>query len=221
MGRSVQSGASGSVTAGVATGAGAGRDGEEGGDRRRIMDAMVSTVSDRGYPNTDIDEVIERAGVTRPAFTHLFSGKEECFVATIVDSVGQLTRAVEAAWTPETSWPDGVRLGMRAFIAALVTDPARTRLAMVEAGLASPAAALEVRRAYQWFVPYFERGRQHVGYDLPQPTSDAIVGGIAQTVQHQVAEGDIHGLWNLLPDLVYFALVPYLGHRRASALAVD
>ena len=60
-----------------------------------------------------------------------------------------------------------------------------------------------------------------MAYDLPAPTADAVVGGIALTVRHHVADGDVPGLWNVLPDLVYFALVPYLGPRRASALAVD
>jgi AcrR family transcriptional regulator len=180
---------------------------------------MVNTVTERGYPGTDVDEVIERAGVSRPVFSRLFSSKEECFVETISDAVRHLESAVAAALPNEATWPERVRLGLRAFVGALVTDPARTRLAMVESGRAGPAAALEVRRAYQRFVPYFDEGREHAAHDLPAPTSDAVVGGIALTVQHQVADGNIPGLWNVLPDLVYFALVPYLGPQRASAFA--
>ncbi len=189
-------------------------------ERRLILDAMVETVSERGYAGTEITEVVERAGVTRSVFARQFAGKEECFVETISDAVGSLERAVAAACPSGASWPERIRLGLRAFVGALVTDPARTRLAMVEASSAGPAATLEVRRAYQRFVPYFDEGREHVAYDVPAPTSDAIVGGIAVTIQHHVAAGDIPGLSNLLPDLVYFALVPYLGHRRAAALAV-
>jgi AcrR family transcriptional regulator len=190
-------------------------------DRRRILDAMVNTVAERGYPNTDIEEVIERAGVSHSVFSRFFASKEECFVETINDSVRTLIRAVEAALPPDATWPERVRIGMRAFVGALVTDPARTRLAMVEAGQAGPAAALEVRRAYQRFVPYFDEGRRHVSFDLPEPMSDAVVGGIALTVQHHVADGEVVELWNVLPDLTYFALVPYLGPRRASALALN
>lgn len=219
MGRSGQARASLLAAAPMAAGGG-GAD-NRNTDRQRILDAMVNTVTERGYGGTDIAEVIDRAGVSRSVFSGLFASKEECFVATINDSVRTLVRAVEAAWPPEATWPDRVRAGLRAFVAALVTDPARTRLTMVEAGLVSPAAALEVRRAYQRFVPYFDEGRAHVAYELPAPTSDAVVGGIALTVQHHVAGGDIPGLWNVLPGLVYFALVPYLGPRRASALAVD
>lgn len=192
-----------------------------GAERRRILDAMVDTVAERGYADTEIEDVIERAGVSRPAFARLFSSKEECFVETISDAVRSLVRTVEAAAPSEASWPERVRLGLAAFVGALVTDPARTRIAMVEAESAGPAATREVRRAYERFVPYFDEGRKVVSYELPGPTSDAVVGGIALTVQRQVADGDIQGLWNVLPDLVYFALVPYLGHRRASALSAD
>ena len=188
--------------------------------RRRILDAMVETVAERRFAGTEIGEVVARAGVSRRDFDALFTDKEACFVALISDNVLQLVRAVEAAWQPDTSWPERVRLGLNAFVGALVTDPTRTRITMVESGTAGPAAAQEVRAGFQRFVPYFEAGRDQVSFDLPAPTADAIVGGIALTVQRQVAEGDIPGLWTLLPDLVYFALVPYLGHRRASALAV-
>ena len=189
-------------------------------ERRRIMDAMVNTVTERGYEATEIDEVVKRAGVSRSVFARLFSSKEECFVATIKDAVRLLERAVEAGTPSEATWPERVRLGLRAFVDALVADPKRTRLAMVDAGDAGPFAAQEVQRAYQLFVPYFDEGRQHVGHDLPAPTSDAVVGGIALTVRHRVSDGDILSLADLLPDLTYFALVPYLGHRRASAVAV-
>jgi AcrR family transcriptional regulator len=182
---------------------------------------MVNTVTERGYPNTDIYEVMERAGVSPSDFSRMFATKEECFVETINDSIRTLIRAVEASLPPDATWPERVRIGLRAFVGALAADPARTRLAMVEAGLASPAAALEVRRAYQRFVPYFDEGRRHVDHDLPAPMSDAVVGGIALTVQHHVADGDVVGLWNVLPDLTYFALAPYLGPRRASALALN
>ena len=193
---------------------------EDHPERKRILDAMVETVAERGYAGTEIDEVIARAQVSRQDFNALFTGKEDCFVAMISDNTLQLVRAVESAWQPDTSWPERVRLGLNAFVGALVTDPTRTRITMVESGTAGPAAAQEVRAGYQRFVPYFDAGRDQVSFDLPAPTADAIVGGIALTVQRQVAEGDIPGLWALLPDLVYFALVPYLGHRRASALAV-
>ncbi len=193
--------------------------GGAGTDRRRVLDAMVHTVARRGYADTEIDEVIERAGVSRAEFARLFSSKEECFVETISDAVHGLVRTVDAACPSEASWPERVRLGLRAFVGALVTDPARTRIAMVESERAGPAATRELRRAYERFVPYFDEGRSIVSYELPGPTADAVVGGIALTVQRQVADGDIQGLWSVLPDLVYFALVPYLGHRRASALS--
>jgi len=192
----------------------------QGDERRRILNAMVETVAQRGYQDTDIAEVIERAGVPAAVFSRLFASKEDCFVETIHDSVATVERAVEASWTPDTSWPDRVRLGLHAFVGALMIDPARTRLAMVDAGAAGPAAAQEMRRAYERFVPYFDEGREQASHELPARTSDAVVGGIALTVRHQVADGNIPELPNLLPDLVYFALVPYLGHRRASALAV-
>ena len=196
--------------------------GEEQSVRRRILEAMVSTVAERGYQDTEVVDVIGRAGVSPGAFAELYSDKEECFVEAMDDAVASLEREVVRACAGVSSWPDRVRVGLRAFLSVVEANPARARLAMVESSQAGPAATERFRRAFQLFVPYFDEGRQQVGHDLPAPMSDAVVGGIALTVQRRVADGDgSDGVGDLLPDLVYFALVPYLGHRRAYALAAS
>ena len=54
---------------------------------------------------------------------------------------------------------------------------------------------------------------------LPPQTSEAIVGGIASILHRRVLEDHTSELPALLPDLSYFALLPYLGHERALAAA--
>jgi len=168
--------------------------------RRRIREAMVSTVAERGYQDTEVVDVIGRAGVSPSAFAELYSDKEECFVEAMDETVASLEREVVRACAGVSSWPDRVRVGLRAFLTVVEANPARARLAMVESSQ--------------------DEGRDQVAHDLPAPMADAVVGGIALTVQRRVADGEGEdGLGDLLPDLVYFALVPYLGHRRAYALA--
>ncbi len=54
---------------------------------------------------------------------------------------------------------------------------------------------------------------------LPPQTSEAVVGGIASILHRRVLEGHTAELPALLGDLLYFALMPYLGHDRALAIA--
>jgi hypothetical protein len=63
-----------------------------------------------------------------------------------------------------------------------------------------------------------ERGAPGVEY-LPPQISTAIVGGIAAIVHRQVLEERTAELPLLLGDLLYFALLPYLGHDEALCVS--
>jgi AcrR family transcriptional regulator len=56
---------------------------------------MVEVVSERGYPETRVVDVIEVAGVSRKTFYELFDGKEQCFLTTY-DSLRRAERAARA-----------------------------------------------------------------------------------------------------------------------------
>jgi hypothetical protein len=66
-----------------------------------------------------------------------------------------------------------------------------------------------------------ERGREERAstWQLPAQTSEAIVGGVLSILHRRALQGEIDGLPELHRDLTYFALLPYLEHRRAAALA--
>src|SRR5690606_31520469 len=51
--------------------------------RERILAAMVTTVAERGYRATRVDDVVELAGVTRADFDALFDDRLDCFVETL------------------------------------------------------------------------------------------------------------------------------------------
>ena len=48
----------------------------------------------------------------------------------------------------------------------------------------------------------------------------AVVGGLYEALYSQILDGDVQSLPDLVPDLIYCALVPYLGHRRAIASSI-
>ena len=50
--------------------------------------------------------------------------------------------------------------------------------------------------------------------------SQAVVGGLDEALYWYIAEGEAERLPELMPDLIYCALVPYLGHAGALA-AID
>lgn len=61
-----------------------------GSQRHRINQAMIEVVSERGYPETRVVDVIGVAGVLRKTFYELFESKEDCFLAAYDLLVGNL-----------------------------------------------------------------------------------------------------------------------------------
>jgi AcrR family transcriptional regulator len=189
--------------------------------RRRILDALVETVARRGYDRTTLDRVLHVAEVPAPVFDEHFENKQECFLQAIDELIGQVECMVLERLSVPASWPERVRLGLQTLLFALASHPDGARVAMVESLSAGEAAVERLRSALGAFVPTLEEGREQAASTehLPPQTSEAVVGGIASIVHRRVLEGHTAELPALLPDLLYFALMPYLGHRRALMAA--
>ena len=50
----------------------------------------------------------------------------------------------------------------------------------------------------------------------PPLTAETMIGGIYEVVYARIVRGETERLLDLLPDLVYSALLPYVGHEAAA-----
>ncbi|HST55009.1 MAG TPA: TetR/AcrR family transcriptional regulator [Solirubrobacteraceae bacterium] len=189
--------------------------------RRRILDALVQTVYERGYDRTTVERTLQLADVPAEVFDEHFHDKEDCFVQAIDEIIGEAECIVLAQFTQQMPWAERVRVSLSALLWALAANPQAARVAIVESLGAGAAASERYRSALSIFVPLLEEGMPHAAYSqhLPPQTSEAIVGGIAAIVHRRVLEHRTHELPELIPDIVYFALLPYLGHHRAQRVA--
>ncbi len=199
----------------------AARSGRARNARERVLDALVQTVARRGYEATSIEQVLAVAEVPQAVFEEHFEGKQDCLLAALDYLVEALQRVVRQAVAGQTSWPEQVRLGLQMLLTALACHPDGARVACVEYLAAGRPAIARMRAATAYFVPALERGRAEAleTTHLPPQTSEAIVGGIAAIVNRHVFEDRTSELPDLLPDLLFFALMPYLGQHWALAIA--
>jgi len=197
------------------------RSGRARNARERILDALIQTVARRGYEETSIDRVLTVAEVPRAVFEEHFEGKQECLLASLEYLIEALRRVVRQAVAGQTSWPEQVRLGLQMLLTALACHPDGARVACIEYLAAGRPAIARMREAIAEFVPALEQGRAEAleTTHLPPQTSEAIVGGIAAIVSRHVFEDRASELPELLPDLLFFALMPYLGQHWALAIA--
>lgn len=189
----------------------------------RIIAALTQETAEKGYRAVTVAAIVKRAGVARKTFYENFGSKEECFLAAQEMAMATaLERVVEAAGTHE-SWPQRVRAGLTAFLDYVVAEPALARTCMVEALSAGPAAVEYHEESQQAFVSLLRLGRDVTprGRDLPEALEEAIVGGIFWIVHQRLASAEVDAVAALLPELVEFALTPYLGAEAARATATS
>lgn len=190
--------------------------------RERIISALASEISERGYQAVTIAHVVKRAGVSRNTFYECFTGKENCFLEAQQFAISSaLERVVEDAGQRE-EWPQQVAAGLAAFLDFVAEEPALARTCIVDAVAAGPDAAGSYEEALQPFISLFKLGRtvSPFGDELPETIEEAIVGGIFWIVYQRLIGCSVEEVEQLLPELVEFALTPYLGAEAARELAV-
>jgi AcrR family transcriptional regulator len=185
--------------------------------RARIITALAEETSEQGYQQVTVADIVRRAGTARNTFYENFRSKEDCFLATQEYAMTTaLEQVVDAAGALE-GWPQRVRAGLGAFLSYVAAEPALARTCMVEALTAGPAAVEYYERSQQAFVSLFRLGRDvspH-GADLPETLEEAIIGGVFWIVYQRLVATEAAAIPALLPELVEFALTPYLGAEAA------
>ena len=186
--------------------------------RDRIFNSLAAVCAVKGYPATTVEDVTVHAGVSRRTFYDLFADKEDCFVAAYDAIIERLIDEVGAAYgAGERPWAQRLVEALRTVIELFAAEPVLARLVVVEV-LAAGRRALEHRdAALERFVAFFEPGGAGlpVGMDGRELVAEAVIGGLYEVVYNQILDGQADRLPELLPDLVYCALVPYVGHAAA------
>lgn len=194
--------------------------------RERLIAAMLNAAAELGYLETNVQDVIDRAGVSRPTFYEHFSNKEDCFLAAFDTSAERLRKKVEAAVRKGGNvWRDRVRYGLEALLRFASREPDTARTLVVEARAASEAA---VKRRVELLDDFARCLDDEARELLPEPpprttiTAAGIVGGVESLLYSRLCKQEYDQLEALLPSLMYFVVLPYEGHEAAGeAFAVN
>jgi AcrR family transcriptional regulator len=188
--------------------------------RERLIVAMLRGASELGYGATNVQDVIERAGVSRPTFYEHFANKEDCFLAAFDTSAERLRDRVEAAASKGgASWRDRLRLGLEELVRFAAAEPDTARTLIVEARAASAAAVVRRVELLDHFSSCLDEQARAL---LPEArrhseiTASGVVGGVEALLYSRLCKGEFRQLESLLPSMMYFAVLPYEGHAAAT-----
>lgn len=194
--------------------------------RERLIVAMLTAVAELGYLGTNVQDVIDRAGVSRPTFYEHFANKEDCFLAAFDTSAERLRKKIDSAVRKGGDvWRDRVRYGLEALLRFVAREPETARTMVVEARAASATAVMRRVELLDDFALCLDKQAQDL---LPTPTSptpitaSGIVGGVESLLYSRLCKQEYDRVESLLPSLMYFVVLPYEGHEAAGeAFAVN
>jgi len=188
--------------------------------RERLIVAMLNAAAELGYLGTNVQDVIDRAGISRPTFYEHFSNKEDCFLAAFDTSAERLRKRIEAAALEGGNiWRERVRLSLEALLHFVSREPDTARAIIVEARAASAAAVKRRVELMDDFARCLQSGAEELlpdGGSQTSTTASGIIGGVESVIYSRLCKQECDQLEALLPSLMYFVVLPYEGHQAAS-----
>jgi AcrR family transcriptional regulator len=187
--------------------------------RNRIQQAMIEVVSERGYPETRVVDVIGVAGVSRKTFYELFDSKEDCFLAAYDVLLQNLLDDAGDSFESRSGdpWAERISAALEALLRHLAENPEEARFAIVEVLAAGPKALARRDAALRQFTGFLEAGRSETSVELPGITALSIAGGINELLYSEILHGAVARLPSRLPDLMFWVTLPFLGAEAATA----
>jgi len=186
--------------------------------RQRIAAATIALIGSGGYAATSVEMICERARTRRSHFDRCFAGKEDCFLS-IHDEVGaEFCDRVTGAYSGALSWHDRVWAAGWAAMRFFQEDPIRARFLVVEVNGTGPGAQSRRDLILQRLADIVDGGRGELEKpdSVSRCTAEIVAGAIYGTVLAKIEAGWVERGEDFLPELVYMAVMPYLGSRAAE-----
>lgn len=187
--------------------------------RETILEGMLEAVGAEGYDATSVRTVLDRTGLYRQAFYDEFADKDACYLAALDLGIRRLEALVAQAAASEESWRAKLRAGLGALLDYLDAAPDVGRGVIVEVHAAGPQALARRAEAMKRITDFIDLARREAdeSESPPRIAPEGIVAGIHAVVHSRLSTGATDGFRDLLPEFMYFAVLPYFGSEAASA----
>jgi AcrR family transcriptional regulator len=197
--------------------------------RQRLLRSAIAVVSESGYQQVTVADIVRRAKVSRGAFYEHFANKEECFLAATAEGrelmlarvVSEASAVSEARAGSEAS-ADAAEEGLlrgaiRGYLAFLRDEPAFARVFYLHMPAAGEAAARRLDAGPRIFAnlnrTWHERGRKrHPEWPvLPDEAYLALAGATVELVRSLVYSDRTEALPELEDTVVALHLTVMTG----------
>jgi AcrR family transcriptional regulator len=187
--------------------------------RQTILVGMLEAVGAEGYESTSVRSVLDRTGVYRQAFYDNFADKDECYLQAYDLGVERVEALIFEAAAGEDDWTGKLRAGLGALLDFLDAESDIGRALIVEVHAAGPEALAKRSAAMARVNAFLDQAREDAAQSESPPSiaGEGIAAGVHAVIHSRLATGSGGGFRQLLPEFMYFAVLPYFGAERAGA----
>lgn len=185
-----------------------GRDVDDG-----VLEAMLLTVGERGYANTGVRDVAERARITQERFHRRFGSKEECFARAYERAAEALAGELHEACEGAEGWRDGFEAALARLLRFTAEQPLTAKALLVEVRAARGQAWVKHQELTERLVAALDGARREPGARATATpmTTGFVAGAIEETLCIELAAGRGAAVERLLPDLTRLAFLQLFG----------
>jgi len=189
--------------------------------RERLIGAVIAETVESGYADLGVEGIVRRAGVTPDLFHSQFADKKAAVEAAYESLSGRYLSRLLQTCKAQSSWPLKVKVGIGATLDMVAAAPVEAQFLTAEAMAIDDDFRQRVLDSRDRLARLLVAGRTESphGAGLPGVIESALVGGIAGVISAQLQDGEAKHLPALAPELVEFALTPYLGREEAAEVA--
>jgi AcrR family transcriptional regulator len=185
-----------------------------------LIAAMAASCGEHGYAAASVEDVVSRSGLSRSDFNRHFIDKADCALAAVDQILAETTQVVGAARAPEVADWQFLLAATQALLELMAARPSYARLACIEARSAMPTDAYDRYTAgIRVIVAMLDRVRAYAALSAPPSATRGAIGGAELLIRRELIAGRAERLPELLPDIIYGTVVPFLDQREALRYA--
>jgi AcrR family transcriptional regulator len=186
--------------------------------RDKLLRAMLEELVGKGYGDASVETARKGAGVSAAEFEAEFGDKDGCLFAAYDRLTDTMVAQASADCERDEPWPDRVRIGLERLLQAIAAQPEMARALTRSFPGIRPAAYERYVGLLSRFVPFMREGRDYSGVDeeLPGEVELLAVGAAEAIIFSEVDAGRAERLPQMLPEILFSVLVPFMGPDRAA-----
>lgn len=178
-----------------------------------VLEAMLLSVGERGYAQTTVRDVTERARITESRFHSRFGGKESCFARAYAEAAELLATQILTTCREAGDWREGFRAGLAELLRFVAEQPLRAKALLLEVRAARGDAWVAHQRQVERLTAALETGAEEPGArpGASPMTAGFVAGAIEESICIELAAGRAAEVEHLLPDLTHLAFLQLFG----------